>query len=194
MNAAADDDVLSAVTGLRENLGRPEAVDAASLSRGRLARSLAASKPGGLLLCVDAPELSFWLRDGMNITSKLICLSSDHGAVGTLARSHQDDIRLSFHSQHAIAFLGDVEDHRFDLMVCTDMDPAFGELAVNRLADGGILALFASKLPDVDTLFGSNGRVFMSTCANDVLIAVKTPADRTAGRRGGRKRRRPPDL
>ena len=195
MSVTIDDAVPAGVLRHRVSAGESAPPDEASTTRGRLARTLAASKPGGLLLCLDSPELSFWLLDGMDITSKLICLASDEYAAQTLSRCHDEDIRLTVHCQHAIEFLGDVRDHRFDLMVCSELDPGLAELAVGCLSPGGILAVAPAAdcgLSDgagSETALARNDRLLIGAGAGGVMIAVKSPDDRSPKRRGGRKRR-----
>lgn len=165
-------------------------------SHGRLAQVLAAAKPGGLILCADTPELSFWLLNGMDITSKLICLVSNESVCSALAESHEDDIRLTIHCQHAIEFLGDVRDHRFDLMVFPEVDPALAELLTGSLAPGGLLAVFpgqgetaeAAACRETDL---SRQGLFTSFAVDGAVVAARIPDVSLRKRRGGRKRRTP---
>lgn len=163
------------------------------VARGRIARTLAASKPGGWILCVDGPELTSWLLQGLDITGKLVCLTSEKPAFAAHSGC-QDDIRLTLHCQHPIAFLSDVGDHRFDLMVFSEMDAGLAEMAAAGLAPGGLLAVLASPGASPEThacheAVLSRPELVTSTAGNGAVIAARCPGQ-VPGRRRGRRRTR----
>jgi len=200
VNDASNEPVFTGLCHYRTKSGGRLPIDGAAISHGQAAQVLAASKPGGLLLCVDAPELSFWLSNGMDITSKLVCLASDKDVCATLSECLEDDIRLTIHCQHAIAFLGDVRDHRFDLTVFSEIDAGLAELAVNSLAPGGILAVLPlndaapTEGVSAETILGQHAQLLLSPGASGALIAARISDQHLRKRRGGRRRRAPPDF
>jgi hypothetical protein len=163
---------------------------------GCAARVLAASKPGGLLLNVDVPGLSFFIVDGMDISSQLISVVNDADDHAALKEVLAGDMRISVHAQHPVEFLGDVREHRFDLMTFGELDPYTAKLAAAGLAPGGLLAVFHDAAPadayrdgleqtltDCGLLIGSGiGRL---------LVAARAPDHLKPKRRGGRRKRPP---
>ncbi len=188
-----------AVAGLRRFYrarGAERLVDEALLARGRTARVLAASKQSGLLLNVEAPELTFFIADGMDITSQLVSVMSDSNVHAALKESLRDDIRISVHAQHPVEFLGDVRDHRFDLITIGELDPSAARLAAAGLAPGGLLAVFpratahGGDAGGLEQMLEECG-MMISTAADRVLLAARTPDHHTTRRRGGRRKRPP---
>ena len=166
------------------------------LDRGRSARVLAASKPGGLLLNVEAPELTFFIADGMDMSSQLVCITGDLDVHAALKKRLAEDIRISVHAQHPVEFLGDVRDHRFDLIVFGVLDPPAARLAAAGLARGGLLALFAAPGRDAFSDGGlghtlADTGLLVSSGIGGSLIAVRAPEGLKPRRRGGRKKRPP---
>ena len=97
--------------------------------RGELARVLAASRPGGVFLCLGggAGEMGAWVLGGMDLSSRLVVVVQDGDEDDKLRPVFGDDLRITVHVQDAVAFLGDVRDHRFDLI--TDLSPGPGRRA-----------------------------------------------------------------
>ena len=193
MSAQTDETVLAAVRRFRGRAGGDRTSDSAELTTGRLLRMLAASKPGGLLLCADAPESCFWLAAGMDIGSKLICLSGDQAGAALLKSSLADDIRISVHCQHLIAFLGDVGQHRFDLMVFSSLDAGLSEMVPARLAAGGAVAVCAPGNPDeasaAEDILSGQGRLYLCRGPGGSVVGARIPDDHLRKRRGGRRQR-----
>ncbi len=195
MSENDDRKFLAALSRFRGVSGQPGEPGQAARSQGRLARALSASKPGGLMLNVNAPELSFWLADGMDITSQLINLVQEAEIHDALADSFADDIRISVHSQHAIEFLSDVSAHRFDFMTFGAIDVALAELAASSLAPGGILGVFpclsahtgADSAP-LETLLHRDGNLLVTANVGGAVIAVRAAGNRRPARRGGRRK------
>lgn len=177
-------------------LGRVQSIAGPLHECGRLARVLAGSKPGGLLLSVDAPELSFYVADGMDITSQLVSVIHDESRHRALKGALSDDIRISVHAQHPVEFFGDVRDHRFDLMCFGHIDAIRVELAAAGLAPGGLLAVFPGDAParppqdDLARLLAACG-LSVAPSVGGALLCSHSPGHLTAKRRGGRRRRRP---
>jgi hypothetical protein len=161
-----------------------------------MVRVLAASKPGGLLLDVEAPELSFFLATGMAITSQLVVVNIDPVVHAVLKELLADDIRISVHAQQAAEFLRDVSDHRFDLVVFGDSEPPAARLAASSLARGGLLAAF-HLMPGGDDGGGELQRtltdcgLLIAPGSKRWLIAAR-PADEPEAKRRGGRRGRPP--
>ncbi len=109
---------------------------------GEMARLLAASRPGGVFLCLGggAGEMGAWVLGGMDLASRLVVVVQDGDDADLLRPVFGDDLRVTVHVQDAAAFLGDVRDHRFDLI--TDLSPGqaaeLSRLALDRLATGAI--------------------------------------------------------
>lgn len=196
MSLDGDQRARSGVLKFYRDCGRQESLSNDLLAQGRAARVLAASKPGGLLLNMEAPELTFFIADGMNITSQLVSVISEPEANAALKKSLRDDIRISVHHQHPVEFLGDIHDHRFDLMTFGELDPSTAGLAAALLAPGGLLAVFPNgdadgqdigalerTLSDCDTL--------MTFRTHGALVAARAPDHLTVKRRGGRRKRPP---
>lgn len=104
---------------------------------GELTRVLAASRPGGVFLCLGggAGEMGTWVVGGMDLSSRLVVVVENGNEADMLRPIFADDLRITVHVQDAVAFLGDVRDHRFDLI--TDLSPGqAGELS--RLALVGL--------------------------------------------------------
>ena len=161
------------------------------LRQGRIARVLAASKPGGMLLNVDAPELSFFLAEGMDITSQLVSVMTEAKTHAALKASLRDDIRVSVHSQHPVEFLSDIRDHRFDLMIFQALDPAEAELATASLAPGGLMALFAADGGGGHEQMLSECGMITTDSMDNGIIAARSPQHLKPRRRGGRRKRPP---
>ncbi len=162
--------------------------------RGRAARVLAASKPSGLLLNVDAPGLSFFIVDGMDIGSQLISVVNEPDSHAALKELLGDDIRVSVHAQHPVEFLGDVRDHRFDLVTFGQLDPSAARLAAAALAPGGLLAVFHNAAPsdadndELEQTLTDCGLLIGSGIGRS-LVAARAPDHLKQKRRVGRRRR-----
>ena len=196
MSVADEDRALAGLRRFYRARGVERLVDEALLVRGRTARVLAASKQSGLLLNLGAPELTFFLADGMDITSQLVSVMSDSSVHAALKESLRDDIRITVHAQHPVEFLGDVRDHRFDLITIGEPDPSAVRLAAAGLAPGGLLAVF----PDASVQGREAGKLertlaecgmMISPAADGMLLAARTPEHHQKRRRGGRRTRPP---
>lgn len=196
MSREKEDRALVAARSFYLACKQPQRVSGDLLARGRSARVLAASKSGGMLLNVEVPELSFFIADGMDITSQLVTVSNEPDVHSTLKAMLRDDIRISVHAQHPVEFLGDVRDHRFDLMIFGALDPPLARLAAASLAPGGLLALFPAvassavdKSESGQTLVDCG--LLISAGVDGTLIAARAPENLKGKRRGGRRRRPP---
>lgn len=176
-------------------------------SLGRILRVLAASRPGGIFLCLGhgAGEAGAWILDGMDLASRLVVVIEDSREAELLGAVLDDDLRVTVHVQDIAAFLVDVRDHRFDLV--TELDPsptaAVAGVALGRLAPGGFLmtrrtaSALAEMLtqtrpreqggertPDVDAFALAHlpGEL-------DVTLIAQRPARPPGRRRGGRRAR-----
>ena len=196
MNLEDEDPALAGALSFFFASGHEPPTSEALLARGRAARVLAASKPGGLLLNVEAPELSFFIAEGMDISSQLVSVTGDPDVHAALKRRLSDDIRITVHAQHPVEFLGDVRDHRFDLIVFGALDPPVARLAAAGLATGGLLALFpdpgldASSEGELGHTLADTG-LLVSAGTGGSLIAARAPEGLKPKRRGGRRKRFP---
>lgn len=190
MSSAKNEQIPAALLRFRGDAaaGSP---DDPSVAHGQLARTLAAAKPGGLFLCVEAPELSFWIADGMDITSKLISVISDELSCARLSRCWDSDIRLTAHAQHVIEFLGDVRAHRFEFMAFSEVDRGVVEMAAAALAPGGVIGVFPATTAGVDpaAVLREQADLLVSPGPSGAVLAARATADRRPKRRGGRKGR-----
>lgn len=125
---------------LCETLSARGGAPAVAPALGEVARVLAASRPGGVFLCLGrgAGEMAAWILDGMDLSGRLVVVVQNSDEAEVLRPILGDDLRITVHAQEAAAFLGDVQDHRFDLI--TDLSsgqPAdLTRLALGRLALG----------------------------------------------------------
>ncbi len=196
MNRQDGDRAWSRMQSFFRTCKRPQHALNESFVWGRAARVLAASKPGGLLLNVEAPELSFFIADGMDITSQLVNVTNDPEIHAALKELLRDDIRISVHAQHPVEFLGDVRDHRFDLMIFGELDPSAAELAAASLAPGGLLAVShhagagGADGAELEQSLRDCG-LLVSPGVSRLLIAARSPENVKAKRRGGRRKRPP---
>ncbi len=196
MSLDGDHRARSGVLRFYRGCSRQESLSDALLDQGRAARVLAASKPNGLLLNVEAPELTFFIADGMNITSQLVSVIANPEIHAALKKSLRDDIRISVHAQHPVEFLGDIRDHRFDLITFGELDPSAARLAAASLAPGGLLAVLPNgdvNGPDIEELERtlSDCDMLTTSMTQSVLVAARAPDHLTAKRRGGRRKRPP---
>ena len=175
--------------------------------RGELARVLAASRPGGVFLCLGggAGEMGAWALGGMDLSSRLVVVVQDGDEADKLRPIFGDDLRTTVHVQDAVAFLGDVRDHRFDLITHLSPGPAaeLSRLALVRLAPSAFYLTRHSpaqltQMPSVqDTAAGNResalhpGQFVLTHLAGelDVTLVARGPRTIQPKRRGGRRAR-----
>lgn len=109
---------------------------------GEMLRVLAASRPGGVFLCLglDAGEAGAWIIDGMDLSSRLVIVLEDAEHAARLREVIADDLRVTVHVQGMAEFLADVREHRFDLIADLGAAPcpARTRLSLGRLGLGGL--------------------------------------------------------
>ena len=122
---------------------------------GELLRVLAASRPGGVFLCLGrgAGEAGAWIVDGMDLASRLVIVVDDTQQADRLRGVIGDDLRVTVHVQDMAAFLTDVRDHRFDLITDLNRNPsgALARLSLVRLALGGFF-MSRGEIPALEAL------------------------------------------
>ncbi len=174
---------------------------------GAVIRVLAASRPGGVFLCLGhgAGEMGTWILDGMDLASRLVVVVEDGEEADMLRPVFGDDLRVTVHNQDAVAFLGDVRDHRFDLI--TDLNPGqpadLTRLALGRLALGAFY-MTRHSAPELTEMLSSShptaGNHEAALDANNFALAhlpgevgvtgiAHGPPRIQAKRRGGRRAR-----
>jgi hypothetical protein len=176
-------------------------------SLGEMVRVLAASRPGGVFLCLadGAGETSAWILDGMDLASRLVAVVEDADEADMLRGVFGDDLRVTVHVQDAVAFLADVRDHRFDLITDLGAAPcaALARLGLGRLALGGFfmtrhstsaIARMLSAPPaaidgDQPALDASAFAIAHLSGELAVTLIVHRPQRLAPKRRGGRRAR-----
>lgn len=201
-----------AYSRLCESLASRGDEPAVSTALGELARALAASRPGGVFLCLGrgAGEMATWIFDAMDLSGRLVVVVEDDQEAGELLALLGDDMRITVHVQDPVAFLGDVRDHRFDLI--TDLNPAkgadsgrlaLGRLALARLALGAfylslhgareladVLSVKDGVAPGEEAAVDANSFAFAQLPAElGVSLMVRGPRKVQGKRRGGRRAR-----
>lgn len=174
---------------------------------GEVVRVLAASRPGGVFLCLGrgAGEMAAWILDGMDLSGRLVVVVQDSDEAEVLRPILGDDLRITVHAQEAAAFLGDVRDHRFDLI--TDLSsgqPAdLTRLALSRLALGALYMSLHGAPELSEMLSGQTAGGGDQEAALDpagfafahlsgelgISLIVRGPQRIQAKRRGGRRAR-----
>ena len=174
---------------------------------GELTRVLAASRPGGVFLCLGggAGEMGAWVLGGMDLASRLVVVVQDGDEADKLRPVFDDDLRVTVHVQDAAAFLGDVRDHRFDLI--TDLSPGqateLSRLALGRLAPGAFYMTRHSPAELTQMLSAQDAAAETRESALDpnrfvlahlpgeleVTLIARGPQKFLAKRRGGRRAR-----
>ena len=176
-------------------------------SHGELTRVLAASRPGGVFLCLGggAGEMGAWVLGGMDLASRLVIVVQNGDEADRLRPAFDDDLRVTVHVQDAAAFLGDVRDHRFDLI--TDLSPGqateLSRLALGRLAPGAFYMTRQSPAELTQMLSAQGAAAGTRESALDpnrfvlahlpgeldVTLIARGPQKFLAKRRGGRRAR-----
>jgi len=175
--------------------------------RGELARVLAASRPGGVFLCLGggAGEMGAWVLGGMDLSSRLVVVVQDGDESDKLRPIFGDDLRITVHVQDAAAFLGDVRDHRFDLITELSPGPAseLSRLALARLAPSAFYMTRHSpaqltQMLSVQNTAGGNqesapdpNQFVLTHLAGelDITLVARGPQRIQPKRRGGRRSR-----
>jgi len=196
-----------AYSRLCESLASRGEEPAVSTALGELTRALAASRPGGVFLCLGrgAGEMAAWIFDAMDLSGRLVVVVQDDREADELLALLGDDMRITVHVQDSVAFLGDVVDHRFDLI--TDLNPAKGadpgRLALGRLALGAfylslhgtreladMLSVGDGAAPGAEEAVDANSFAFAQLPAElAVSLMVRGPHRVQGKRRGGRRAR-----
>jgi len=170
------------------------------LPLGELCRVLAASRPGGVFLCLGsgAGGIGAWVLDGMDLSSRLVIVVGDDEA-GLLRPILGDDLRVTVHVQDPAGFLGDVREHRFDLIadLCPGPPADVTGLALGTLAPGGfcvtrhdIAKLLSAEAPGTEGVPGSDALISTGLPLEPgVTLVVRGPPKVRAKRRGGRRTR-----
>lgn len=192
---------------LRETFSCPDGEPTAFRHHGEMTRVLAASRPGGVFLCLGggAGEMGAWAVGGMDLSSRLVVVVQDGDEADKLRPVFGDDLRITVHVQDAVAFLGDVRDHRFDLI--TDLSPGqaaeLSRLALVRLAPSAFYmtrhspAQLTRMLSLQGTAAGHQesaldpGQFVLTHLAGelDVTLIARGPQRIQPKRRGGRRAR-----
>ena len=175
---------------------------------GEVTRVLTTSRPGGVFLCLGrgAGEMGTWILDGMDLASRLVVVVEEGEEAGMLRPIFGDDLRVTVHVQDPVSFLGDVRDHRFDLI--TDLNPEqpadLTRLALERLAVGAFY-MTRHSAPELTEMLSSSDAAAASHAAAldsstfalahlpgavDVTLIAHGPRRIQPKRRGGRRAKR----
>jgi predicted O-methyltransferase YrrM len=109
---------------------------------GALLRTLARSKPGGLLLELGTGTglATAWLLDGMDAQARLLTVEQDP-EVAAVAQAHLgDDARVTFYVGDAASLLPGLREHRFDLIFADTWVGKYTHLdeVLGLVKDGGL--------------------------------------------------------
>ena len=174
---------------------------------GEMTRVLAASRPGGVFLCLGggAGEMGAWVLGGMDLASRLVVVVQDGDEADLLRPVFGDDLRVTLHVQDGAAFLADVRDHRFDLITDLSSGQAaeLPRLALGRLATGAfymtrhspaqltnMLSAQGAAAGNQESALGPNQFVLVHLPGElDVTLIARGPQKIQAKRRGGRRAR-----
>jgi predicted O-methyltransferase YrrM len=115
---------------------------AADRQTGALLRVMAASKPGGRLLELGTGTglSTCWLLDGMDPSSSLDTVDTDHEVLQVARRHLGSDPRLTIHQVDGVLFLRQVRHRRFELIFADAWPGKFHHLdeALALLGPGGL--------------------------------------------------------
>lgn len=155
-------------------------------------RTLACSKPGGVFLQAGtgSPELSAWLLDGMDITSRLITVVTDHGLSAVTSKFIGDDIRVAVHSQELLEFLTDIRSHQIEMIVLDGVteQQATVRAALELLAPGGMLVALGQT--DLRNLLSEDESYQTTALEPDLTLVARRVLAAKHRRRGARRSRR----
>jgi hypothetical protein len=190
---------------IRETRASPAGGPAVSVPLGEVVRVLAASRPGGVFLCLGhgAGETAAWILDGMDLASRLVVVVEDGDEADELGALLGDDLRVTVHVQDSLAFLDDVRDHRFDLI--TDLNPArcarLVRLGLARLALGAffmtrhpapaLAEMLSAPASDGERAVLEPGAFVLAHLPAELAVTLmaRRPPRPPAKRRGGRRAR-----
>jgi predicted O-methyltransferase YrrM len=98
---------------------------------GSLLRTLAASKPNGLLLELGtgAGAGTSWLLSGMDAGSRLLTVDNDEAAIAVARKHLGHDPRVTFHTSDASKFIERLRGWQFDLVFADTWAGKFTHLA-----------------------------------------------------------------
>jgi len=174
------------------------------LPLGELCRVLAASRPGGVFLCLGsgAGGIGAWVLDGMDLSSRLVIVVGGDEEADLLRPILGDDLRVTVHVQDPAGFLGDVREHRFDLIadLCPGPPADATGLALGALAPGGfcvthhdiaeLAKMLSTETPGFEGIPGVDSLVSTGLPLEPgVSLVVRGPPRARARRRGGRRTR-----
>lgn len=176
----------------------------ADLPLGELCRVLAASRPGGVFLCLGsgAGGVGAWVLNGMDLSSRLVIVVGGDDEADLLRPILGDDLRVTVHVQGPAEFLGDVSEHRFDLIadLCPGPPADVTGLALGALAPGGfgvtrhdiaeLAKMLSTEAPGSEHIPGIDSLVSTGLSLEPgVSLVVRGPPRPRARRRGGRRAR-----
>ena len=162
-------------------------------------RTLAASKPGGVIMALGFhhPAATAWLLDGMDITTRLLVLVGDTAQAQAAQAYLTDDIRVAVHAQEPNEFLHDIRSHelRAVLLDTGVMQESVLSAVAGLLEPGGLLIALGAALDDgtersLEDWFARREE-FQSTLiesAPQMLVAARRATVPRTSRRGSRRR------
>jgi predicted O-methyltransferase YrrM len=116
-------------------------------STGSLLRTMATTKPGGMLLELGTGTglATAWLLDGMDARAKLLTMDNDEAVMNVAKQYLADDPRVTFYAMDGDAFLQSLlaEQQTFDLIFADTWPGKFWLLAetLSLLKPGGLYVI-----------------------------------------------------
>ena len=173
----------------QRNIGKSFQIQTASWLR-----VIVGTKNGAALLVTGTEAIPYvdWLLDGMAMNSRLI-LHNQSKQLTQLVQPHfSTDIRVATHAQDFIAFLTDIEEHKFDFVVVDLNEINLETIAtmLERTAEHGLLIGIGTRT-QLNHLVQTVGDGYFCSLidrpGNSVILSRKGIQHR-AVRRGGRRR------
>lgn len=157
-------------------------------------RVIAGTKNGAALLVTGTEVIPYadWLQDGMAMNSRLI-LHNQSKQLTQLVQPHfSADIRVATHAQDFVAFLTDIEEHKFDFVVVdlNEIDLERIATILERTAEHGLLICIGThtRLKDLVRTCGDGCFYSLIDQSSNSVILSRKGIQHRAVRRGGRRR------
>ena len=157
-------------------------------------RVIAGTRNGAIVLVTGQEAIPYvsWLQDGMAMNSRLILHNQSKQITEQLQSHFSSDIRVATHAQDLVAFLSDIEEHKFDFIVMdlSDIGSSVVPTVLERLAEHGLLIGIGTRPRLKDLVRACTEGYFFSYIggSDHCVIVSRKSLQHRAVRRGGRKR------